>query len=120
MDLRDRIDELEKLLGIDDNYVHQLRVALQLGTIPCLALGYISKKIFASNESLFIVLYGTRKECEKPGINMVTNTVWRVRQRLIPLGIVMENQQSTGYSMTPANKRKLHDFVDSHMATLAA
>jgi hypothetical protein len=120
MNLRNRIDELEKLLGIDADYVLQLRGSLRLGMIPCTAIGFISKRSYVSTESLFVALYGDRKECEQPNLNMVSHTMWRVRRRLIPLGVVIDTQHINGYSMTPANKQKLHDYVDAYMATLSA
>ena len=110
--LQDRIEELEQLLGIDEDYVMRLHRGLKLSMMPCRVLGFIAKRASATKEQLYVAVYGEWPECDQPGIKNLGQFIWLVRQRLTPLGIEIVTDFCIGFSMTAANKRKLAAHID--------
>jgi len=80
--LRDRIEVLETLLGLDEGDVSLIQQVTGLGPVQAKILSVLRKRsgVVWSKQILFEVLYGDRPECDRPhGPNVIGETVAKVR-----------------------------------------
>jgi len=125
--LLDRIEELEQLLGIDEDYEQEIRSVLN-SRVGCTVvskatgkmIGFLSRRMFASREAIYTVLYGNRNECDQPAIKMIDQIVWRARQALKPYGIRINTEWTIGYSMSNTDKKKLRALLDRNRGEMPA
>jgi two-component system cell cycle response regulator CtrA len=110
--LRDRVEELERLLGLSQEKRDELfRLRLTPGRTAMLSLIYRGNLI--RKEAALEAIYGARPECDQPDIKIIDVMLCAIRKRLKGYGITIENQHGIGWFMTPANKQKLRDLLDA-------
>ena len=108
--LRDRIEVLETLLGLDEGDVSLIQQVTGLGPVQAKILSVLRKRrgVVWSKQMLFEVLYGDRPECDRPhGPNVIGETVAKVRAKLHPLGMDLHTIYGAGYSMSEETRAKL-------------
>jgi DNA-binding response OmpR family regulator len=100
--LRDRIEELEGLLGLN------LMVPGDLKLSPILRklLGLLLKGRIISREFIFTALYAGRPESNWPDEQVITVQISKLRGRLKPHGIEITTHWGTGFSMSPEDIAK--------------
>jgi DNA-binding response OmpR family regulator len=111
--LRDRIEELESVLGVGHEDVTAYKRALKLTTEQAKVLGLIAKRGTVTRESIFTVLYGARPDCDQPAdVRIVDVIVCHVRKRLHDaVGVELETVWGVGFRMSSAGKSALRAFV---------
>jgi DNA-binding response OmpR family regulator len=107
---RDRIEDLERILGLKVEVHSSLRLAPDERKI----FGVLLARQIMTKEALFIVLYGARPDCDQPtDIKIVDVQVCKLRAALkrhcikhgLPV-VEISTQWGTGYFMTQQNKAR--------------
>jgi DNA-binding response OmpR family regulator len=105
--LRDRIEELESILGARTKH----RRLTGISEIQWRLLGVLMKRQgVVSREVAFQVVYGDRQESDQPGMRMIDTHICRINKRLAKFGVRIQNEAGTGYYMKPKIRRILGKF----------
>lgn len=109
------MSRLNKMLGVDDETIEQLRIALSLGKSArrvCETIGYLLKHKTAHPERLFTVVFAA-----EPGDyvlhdvhQLVSETRMVLRKFGIRLHLLWEGE---GWLISPADKEKLRSMMNN-------
>lgn len=106
--LRDRIAQLEEILGIDEPLAVQLRLAFNIsGAMQPKVLGMLLNRSFVTHDAIYAMLYGHRPECDQPCEKSVDVVIHKLRNTLKPHKITFRTVIDSGYAMDAANKIKV-------------
>ncbi|WP_441252403.1 hypothetical protein AB8A28_13965 [Tardiphaga sp. 71_E8_N1_1] len=108
--LRDRIEELETLLGAGPDVCDRLQT-LGLPLHSRKFLGVVLKRSVVSRNAAYIVMYGDRPEASQPEMRTLDVHVWFVRGRLRGRGIELKTQRGFGWYLTPEDKAKINAMI---------
>jgi hypothetical protein len=106
--LRNRVEQLEIVLGIDAPRSARLRLAFGIQPGQAEVLGMLLNRTAVAKEAIYSLLYGLRPECDQPVWKSVDVVVHKLRRALAVHGIRIETLQGVGYGMTAANKAMVH------------
>src|SRR3954447_23452497 len=111
--VRDRVEELERVLGVDRSLTSRLRdvFGLEPGLSPI--LGMLMKRTFVSHSSLYTVLYAGRPECDWPSAKVMDVQICKLRRKLRKHGVSIETRWGEGWSMTMADKAKVRTVIEA-------
>lgn len=118
--MRDRVLQLEQILGIDSSETGRIREAFGLEPDLARILGMLLKRNFVSHESLYTVMYGHRPECEWPDAKVLDVQICKLRRRLKTYEITIKTRWGEGWSISIANKAKARAVLDPAFAATAA
>lgn len=108
--LRDRVEELEELLGLSREKQHVFwRLKLtptQRAFISLLYYGGLLRR-----HAVFSALYGARLECDQPEEKILDVVLSKARIELSLHGICVQTQRGVGWFMTMDNKLKLRALI---------
>src|ERR1035437_4258310 len=90
--LRDRIEQLESLLGLDRNIAGRLRDAFMITRAQAETLCFMLRRNFVSHEALYITLYGARPDCDQPDPRIMDVQVHHLRTALRKHGIALKTR----------------------------
>lgn len=95
--LRDRIEELEGLLGLN------LKLPNEFGLTPTemQCVGAIIRRGILNQEAIFTAVYGSRPESQQPDMKIIDVYLCRIRRKLTPKGFALKNNFSVGYYFEP-------------------
>lgn len=111
--LRDRVAELEALIGVDRDLPLRELLRPAYWHRDCEPMcGMLLKQEFVGRERAFIALYGGRTETDQPDIKIIDIVVCRLRQALRPYQVAIATSWGRGYYMTADNKRRLRALLD--------
>ena len=117
--MRDRIEELEDLIGVsikDPNF-HRWGLSPKKTAV----LGVLYRGKITSRESIFGAMYGGRSECDQPDdFRIVDVYLSKVRVFLKPLDISIQNNWGVGWWITDESKAKLRHLMESSAHERAA
>ena len=104
--LRDRIRELEEILGLD------VELPNQLGFTPVenKIVGLLIKRPVVSKEVLYTALYGDRLECEQPDIKIFDVYICKLRKKLKAMNIQIYSRYTVGYYIDDEAKATLQSL----------
>jgi DNA-binding response OmpR family regulator len=105
--LRDRIDELERLLGMRP----VLPRIWQLTPREADVLGILLKRQVMSQTQLFEAIWGGDSERETKIVEVV---VCKLRAKLRPHGIAIRTEHGSGYYIPPDSKAAARALIDAH------
>lgn len=109
--LRDRVQELEELLGYS---VRDVGLAgLPLPPLARSMLGVLYKSHIASREHLFTALYGMRPEADQPEITIIDVQLCKLRKQLAKQGIAITLSRTAGWYLKPDDKEKVRLWIES-------
>lgn len=117
--MRDRLEQLEQILGIDRSETGRIRTAFGLEPDLARILGMLLKRNFVSHESLYVVMYGHRPECEWPDAKVLDVQICKLRRRLKRHEILITTRWGEGWSMSVPNKVKARAILDPGAAVAA-
>lgn len=112
--LRDRVEQLERVLGIDQSMTMRLRAALKITPDQAKILGMMLRRSRVSRDGIFDVLYGDKPECDWPDDKVLDVQLSSLRKALKDKGIAFETFVGDGWSLEPAQKLKLRKLLDAH------
>jgi len=105
--LRDRVEELERLLGMRP----VLPRALGLTPREADVFGMLLKRHLMPTTQLFEAIWGGDSDCNSKIVDVI---VCKLRAKLRPHGIAIRNQYGIGYFMTPQSKAAAHALIAAH------
>lgn len=105
--LRDRVQELEALLGRDRKLTDRVRIAFGIEHDQAEILALIVNRHIATYDAIFTVLYGALPECDQPDSNVMETQVSKLRKALKDHGIKIVTNYDTGWSMSREDKNKI-------------
>jgi len=109
--LRDRIEQLEELLGIDRSTNGRIRDALKLEPLHAQIVGMLFMREFVTRDGLYTVLYTGRPESEWPDEKILDVQICKLRPHLKPHGIEIKTKWGEGWSMSREDKAKLRSLI---------
>ena len=110
--LRDRVAELEALLGVGNDDVSRLLTVVDATPQQCEMIGFMLKRAVATRTALFIALFGARPECDQPDMKLIDVQMVKVRKALEKLGIEVRTEWGSGGWNIPApSKAKLRRMM---------
>lgn len=118
--LRDRVAELEDILGLTAQFPRELiPVRHYRRGVAGPLLGLLLARPFVSADVAYDTLYGGRPEADQPksGNNCVSVMIYHLRQTLAPHGITVRNLWGQGYYLDDADKEKLRALIALHQAS---
>ena len=105
--LRDRIEELESILGARTEH----RRLTGISEIQWRLLGVLMKREgVVSREAAFQVVYGDRQEADQPNMRMIDTHICRINKRLARFGARIQSESGSGYYMDSKIRRILGKF----------
>ena len=110
--LRDRVEELSRVLGVDRSLTSRLRdgFGLEPGLLPI--LGMLMKRAFVSHASLYTVLYAGRPECDWPDAKVMDVQICKLRRKLRKHGVGIQTRWGEGWGMSATDKAKVRGILD--------
>ena len=108
--LRDRITELEELLGVLRR-PHGIK-----GFTPTewKFIGFLAKKGSFNREDAIRSVYGGLPEADQPSDSRIVDQfMHRIRKKIVPYGIVISTENYMGYYVDSQNQEKLRLLFDA-------
>lgn len=104
-ELRDRVQQLEELLGCDRETWTYIRSILGGTRLTSRMLGVLIKREVVSRETFLITCW----EHDEPpyGTKAVDQYIWRIRKLLAPHGVEVKTMWGFGYYIEKDHKEKL-------------
>jgi hypothetical protein len=109
--LRDRIEELEDLLGLKSDRLALMRSALGLTSTEAKMVSFLSRRQLASLSEIYDALYCERSECDQPNPRSVSSIIHQARRKLDKFGISIQTQFASGYFLSKQDKEKLEAIM---------
>ena len=69
--LRNRLEELQGLLGVGNDDVSRLLTVLDATPQQCEMIGFMLRRAIATRTALHTVLFGGRPECDQPEMKLI-------------------------------------------------
>jgi len=111
--LRDRVTELEALLGLGNDDVSRLLTVLDATPQQCEMVGFMLKRAVATRTGMFIALFGARPECDQPDMKLIDVQMVKVRKALEKIGIEVRTEWgSGGWNIPAADKSRLRAMME--------
>ncbi len=108
--LRDRIYELEEILGISAPATSEYR-ALGLSLIQRRMLGVLMRRDEVAREHLFCAVYGDRPEDRQPRTGIIDVHLVAIRKSLRASGAEITSLRNEGWMIKPAHKLRLKEWL---------
>jgi hypothetical protein len=110
--LRNRLEELQGLLGVGNDDVSRLLTVLDATPQQCEMIGFMLRRAIATRTALHTVLFGGRPECDQPEMKLIDVQMVKVRASLKKLGIDIRTEWgSGGWALAGADKAKLRRLM---------
>jgi hypothetical protein len=105
--LRDRVDELEQILGVDLSLTSRLRGVLGITRDQARMLGLLLNRNMVTHDAMFTVLYGDRPECDQPQPKVMDVQLCKLRKVTSQRGVDIKTLVGEGWQMLPEDKTKV-------------
>ena len=104
--LRNRVEELQALLGVGNDDVSRLLAVLDATPQQCEMIGFMLRRSVATRTALHTVLFGARPDCDQPEIKLIDVQMVKVRKALEEVGVEVRTEwgSAAGQSL-PRTKR---------------
>lgn len=110
--LRDRVEQLEDLLGIGSAMTKQLSAAFGLTQCQAKMLGVLLSRSMATKDAMYFVLYGDRPESEQPlSESVIKKHFVKLRRRLEPKGVRIDAIYGQGWKLANEHKAKIRGMI---------
>jgi hypothetical protein len=110
--LRNRLEELQGLLGVGNDDVSRLLTVLDATPQQCEMVGFMLRRAVATRTALHTVLFGARPECDQLEMKLIDVQMVKVRAALKKLGIDVRTEWgSGGWAIVSADKAKLRRLM---------
>lgn len=110
--LRDRVEELQALLGVGNDDVSRLLAVLDATPQQCEMIGFMLRRSVATRTALHTVLFGARPDCDQPEIKLIDVQMVKVRKALEKVGVEVRTEWgSGGWAIPAADKAKLRRLM---------
>jgi hypothetical protein len=111
--LRNRMEELQALLGVGNDDVSRLLAVLDATPQQCEMIGFMLRRSVATRTALHTVLFGARPNCDQPEIKLIDVQMVKVRKALEKVGVEVRTEWgSGGWSIPAADKARLRRLME--------
>ncbi|WP_426526849.1 hypothetical protein [Bradyrhizobium sp. McL0615] len=115
--LRDRVEELQALLGVGNDDVSRLLAVLDATPQQCEMIGFMLRRSVATRTAMHTVLFGARPECDQPEMKLIDVQMVKVRKALEKVGVEVRTEWgSGGWAIPIAHKAKLRRLMSEGVA----
>lgn len=104
--LQDRVQELEELLGINDD-VNVRFMFLGMTKMMRRLLGLLMARDLVSKETIYAALYGSLPENQQPDIEVIGPWIFHLRNKLHDYDIRIVTVYGSGWAISPSDKARL-------------
>lgn len=110
--LRDRVEQLEDILGIGNTVTKQLSATFGLTQCQAKILGILLNRSMATKDAMYFALYGDRPESDQPQSDAVVRKHFvGLRRSLKPAGVEIEAIYGQGWKLGSEHKAKLRELM---------
>ena len=86
--LRDRVEELEQILGMDEDDVSLIRQVTGLAHMPATMVSILyRRRVILTKETLHQAIYGGVAECDQPQVRVLDSLIHQARKALRPYDV---------------------------------
>lgn len=110
--LRDRVEQLEEVLGVNPSIKDRLYLAFGLEPQLAAILGMLYKREFVTRSGLYTVLYEGSPEADWPQEKSLDVRMHYLRNALKDYGITIITRWKCGWFMRPEDKAKVREALD--------
>lgn len=116
--LRDRLEQLEELVGVNRSLTSRIRSTLDVEPDHAEILGMLLRREFVTRDGLYTVLYEDRPECDWPQEKIldVQMCKLRVALKMLKLDIEIKTRWGEGWSISRTDKAKLRARIETRSA----
>jgi hypothetical protein len=115
--LRNRVEELQALLGVGNDDVSRLLTVLDATPQQCEMVGFMLRRSVATRTALHTVLFGARPDCDQPEIKLIDVQMVKVRKALEKIGVEVRTEWgSGGWAIPIADKVRLRRLMSEGVA----
>jgi len=120
--LRDRIEELEELLGIGEEDTNLIRVAIpDITPTEAQIVGFLRRRRgIISKEAIYAAIWAGRCEHKQPESRVIDTAIGRIRRKLEPLWIKIETVHGSGHCMDESSRARLTSLMEVMLGGEAA
>lgn len=113
--LRDRVAELERVLGLTARFPKTILAEGTRMTLQCeKVLGLLMARNTITIEAAYVAVYGDRPECDQPSVGSVEIALYWLRKGLRPHGITIRNVYGRGlWYLDDADKAKIRALIEA-------
>lgn len=110
--LRNRVIELEAMLGVGNDDVSRLLTVLDATPQQCEIVGFMLRRAVATRDALLTILFGNRPECDHPEPKLIDVQMVKVKRSLDKVGIKVQTEWGYGgWSLSRADKAMLRAMM---------
>ena len=109
--LRDRVEELERILGIDQEMVNRIRVGISVTPDQAKMLGLLITRTIVTHDAMFTAVHGDKPECDQPTPKVMEVQLSQLRRRLKPYGVAVVNAWKSGWFLTATDKARVRQLL---------
>lgn len=110
--LRDRVEQLEDLLGMGNTMAKQLSATFGITQCQAKMLGVLLNRSMATKDAMYFALYGDRPEADQPlSESVIKKHFSRLRRRLAPAGVKIESIYGQGWRLPIEHKAKIRELM---------
>jgi DNA-binding response OmpR family regulator len=106
--LRDRVEELEGLLGLHLNLPNELG----LTPLELKYIGFLMRKEIANQDMILTAVYGGLPECDQPNLKTIEVHICKIRKKLRAKGLSIKSRYNVGYYLEDSAKEALKKFSE--------
>ena len=118
--LRNRVEELQALLGVGNDDVSRLLTVLDATPQQCEMIGFMLRRAVATRTALHTGLFGARPDCDQPEIKLIDVQMVKVRKALEKVGVEVRTEGGSGGWAIPATgKMRLRRLMSDEGASPA-
>jgi|SRR5215468_3674058 len=103
MTFRERVADLEKLLGIDD----PKPLVIKVSRTERILMELLLKRNMLTREMAWQCLYGHRPDADQPAYRVISTIIYHLRDRLALHGIKITTEFGTGWYLKDEDRKKL-------------
>lgn len=118
--LRDRVEQLEGVLGVGKPQTERLREIFGLEPERSVMLGMIYAREFVTRDGCYTVLYEGRPECDWPAEKVLDGHLCAIRKSLRQYGAQVVTKSGSGWHMPPASKAIIREKLQAHQIEISA
>jgi ribosome biogenesis SPOUT family RNA methylase Rps3 len=115
--LRDRVEELEQILGMDEDDVSLIRQVTGLAHTPATMVSILyRRRVILTKETLHQAIYGGMAECDQPQVRVLDSLIHQARKALRPYDVNIHTVYGGGgFSMDELSRARFKALLTQRL-----
>jgi hypothetical protein len=115
--LRDRVEELEQILGMDEDDVSLIRQVTGLAHMPATMVSILyRRRVILTKETLHQAIYGGVAECDQPQVRVLDSLIHQARKALRPYDVNIHTAYGGGgFSMDELSRARFKALLTQRL-----